>query len=93
MHDPMSDPSAAPLAAGHAVNLTSSLEDFQPEEQRLVLDTVAQIRKCGLEAVLPLPQIAVCGNQSAGKSSVLEDDCRQAVGSELALACNRFPTS
>ena len=67
-----SDPSAAPPAAGHAVNLTSSLEDFQSEEQRLVLDTVAQIRKCGLEAVLPLPQIAVCGNQSAGKSSVLE---------------------
>ncbi|KAK1050072.1 hypothetical protein LTR74_017147 [Friedmanniomyces endolithicus] len=48
------------------------LEDFQSDEQRLVLDTVARIRKCGLEAVLPLPQIAVCGNQSSGKSSVLE---------------------
>ncbi|KAK0261937.1 hypothetical protein LTR35_017791 [Friedmanniomyces endolithicus] len=54
------------------VRLTESLEDFQSDEQRLVLDTVAQIRKCGLEAVLPLPQIAVCGNQSSGKSSVLE---------------------
>ncbi|KAK0887495.1 hypothetical protein LTR02_017178 [Friedmanniomyces endolithicus] len=54
------------------VHLTESLEDFQSDEQRLVLDTVAQIRKCGLEAVLPLPQIAVCGNQSSGKSSVLE---------------------
>jgi GTPase SAR1 family protein len=64
-----SAPSSVPAPA---VNLTNSLEDFQSDEQRLVLDTVAQIRKCGLEAVLPLPQIVVCGNQSSGKSSVLE---------------------
>ncbi|KAK5110093.1 hypothetical protein LTR85_001555 [Meristemomyces frigidus] len=72
MSDLKPEPEVVLPASKPTVHLTESLEDFQSEEQRLVLDTVAQIRKCGLEAVLPLPQIAVCGNQSSGKSSVLE---------------------
>jgi GTPase SAR1 family protein len=54
------------------VTITSSLEGLQTEEQSHVLDIVSQLRKRGLDSVLQLPQIVVCGDQSAGKSSVLE---------------------
>ena len=62
--------------------VTAALEDFQTDEQRCVLDVVSRIRKFGLNTLLDLPQIVVCGDQSSGKSSVLE-----------ALTRIRFPTS
>lgn len=60
------------VAPVQVVSLTDSLEEFQTNEQRQLLDIVAELRRCGLDGDLPLPQIAVCGEQSAGKSSVLE---------------------
>ncbi|KAI8953562.1 interferon-induced GTP-binding protein Mx [Xylaria longipes] len=50
----------------------SSLGELQTAEQRLILDTITQLRKCGLDTILSLPQLVVCGDQSAGKSSLLE---------------------
>ena len=55
-----------------ALETTSSLEGLQSAEQRSVLNIVDQLRQYGLESTLSLPQLVVCGDQSAGKSSVLE---------------------
>jgi hypothetical protein len=50
---------------------TVSLNALQ-SEQRKILDLVDNLRSKGLSSVLQLPQIAVVGDQSSGKSSVLE---------------------
>ena len=39
---------------------------------RPVLDLADELRSIGLDRDLPIPQIAVMGDQSSGKSSVLE---------------------
>ncbi|KAF2723248.1 hypothetical protein K431DRAFT_194080, partial [Polychaeton citri CBS 116435] len=52
-----------------------------PEQQEL-LDVVDKMRYYGFSSEIDLPQLIVCGNQSAGKSSVLE-----------AISRHRFPTA
>lgn len=50
----------------------ASLDALQGGEQRKIMDIVDKLRRTGLSTVLQLPQLVVCGDQSSGKSSVLE---------------------
>ena len=46
---------------------SGGLDSLQSVKQRKVLDTVDKLRNCGLDSELSLPQLVVCGDQSAGK--------------------------
>ena len=45
--------------------------DLQSEDQRDLLDIIDKLRSIGFGRFVDLPEIIVCGDQSAGKSSVL----------------------
>ncbi|KGQ10244.1 Interferon-induced GTP-binding protein Mx [Beauveria bassiana D1-5] len=48
------------------------MEALQSEDHRNLLDIIDKLRSRGVSRYVDLPQIVVCGDQSAGKSSVLE---------------------
>lgn len=51
---------------------TTSLDALQSKEQLSLLDEIDKLRAYGVSDFVALPQLVVCGDQSAGKSSVLE---------------------
>ncbi|KAI4245004.1 MAG: hypothetical protein L6R42_010295 [Xanthoria sp. 1 TBL-2021] len=63
---------------GRFAKATSAL---QSSEHGQLLDVIDQLRASGIDRHVPLPQLVVCGDQSSGKSSVLE-----------AVSGVRFPT-
>ena len=61
-----------PPTMASSVMAESALSKQNDKEVRPLLDLVDELRSLGIEQDLPLPQIAVMGDQSSGKSSVLE---------------------
>ncbi|KAI2467191.1 P-loop containing nucleoside triphosphate hydrolase protein [Annulohypoxylon bovei var. microspora] len=60
-------------------------------EQKILLDTIYDLRKHGIDHFVDLPQIIVIGDQSSGKSSVLEAISRVRFPVNDGL-CTRFAT-
>lgn len=64
---------------------------LQSEDHRHLLDIIDKLRSQGISRYVDLPEIIVCGDQSAGKSSVLEAISGMSFPTKDNL-CTRFPT-
>lgn len=62
-------------------NMDSGSPGFQSNDHAHLLNVIDQLRSIGIERYVALPQLIICGEQSAGKSSALE-----------AISGVRFPT-
>ncbi|KAH7123533.1 dynamin-1 [Dendryphion nanum] len=70
---------------------TDSLEQLQSEEQIQLLDAIDTLKSQGVNEFVSLPQLIVCGEQSSGKSSVLEGLTRLRFPTKDTL-CTTFAT-
>ncbi|KAI9929494.1 hypothetical protein MW887_000967 [Aspergillus wentii] len=70
---------------------TDALEGLCTSEQLDLLNSVDDLRSQGISHYVSLPQIIVCGDQSSGKSSVLEAISGVSFPVKSSL-CTRFPT-
>ncbi|KAF2846247.1 interferon-induced GTP-binding protein Mx [Plenodomus tracheiphilus IPT5] len=66
-------------------------DSLQASDTRSLLDTVDSLRSQGISRYIDLPEITVCGEQSSGKSSVLEAISVVKFPSKDNL-CTRFAT-
>ncbi|KAL3467097.1 P-loop containing nucleoside triphosphate hydrolase protein [Aspergillus heterothallicus] len=67
-----------------------ALRQLQKEQSKL-LDKIDELRTIGVGGLVELPQLIVCGNQSSGKSSVLEAISRVKFPAKSNV-CTRFAT-
>lgn len=66
--------------AGPETSFNAAVQDLRSGEQVELLNAIDKLRRENISADISVPQIVVCGDQSSGKSSVLE-----------AIAKVRFP--
>ncbi|KAJ5907937.1 Dynamin [Penicillium taxi] len=71
--------------------LSSSDSHFQSAKTSKRLNQIDHVRQLGIGDHISLPQLVVCGDQSAGKSSVLEGISGYPFPRQDGL-CTRFPT-
>jgi GTP-binding protein EngB required for normal cell division len=69
----------------------NNLDGLCSKDQLELLDSVDRLRSQGIDHYVSLPQIIVCGDQSSGKSSVLEAISGVSFPVKSNL-CTRFPT-
>lgn len=69
---------------------TAALRELDGEPRQL-LDTIDKLREIGVDSIVQVPQIIVVGDQSSGKSSVLEAISRVKFPSKSGT-CTRFAT-
>lgn len=70
---------------------TAALAKLQSKDERRLLDVVDKLRRAGLHGTIELPQLVVCGDQSSGKSSLLEA-ITEIPFPRKANLCTRFAT-
>lgn len=70
---------------------TMAANDLQSKDHRDLLDIIDQLRSQGFGRYVDLPEIIVCGDQSAGKSSVMEAISGMPFPTKDNL-CTRFAT-
>lgn len=73
------------------VTLDTAALDQLNQDQKALLDTIDSLRTIGVDKYAPLPQLIVVGDQSSGKSSVLEAISRVRFPVKGGL-CTRFAT-
>ena len=70
---------------------TDALEGLRTHEQLDLLNSIDSLRSQGISHYISLPQLIVCGDQSSGKSSVLEVISGVSFPVKSSL-CTWFPT-
>lgn len=73
------------------ISLTPGLNGPCSQEKLHLLNAVDALRCQGISHYISLPQIIICGDQSSGKSSVLEAISGVPFPVESNV-CTRFPT-